>query len=170
MKQFLFMLKTREELSPFLLRVLLAVVMFPHGAQKAFGWFGGYGFEGTMSYFTQTLHIPYAFGWLAIIAELFGPLVLAFGFLSRVAALGIGVTISTAALLVHLPNGFFMNWFGNQKGEGFEFHILMAAMAIAIMIQGGGKYSVDAWIYHNWTQRLSPKVAAVAEPICSCSR
>lgn len=166
------LLKTRDDISPFLLRLLLATVMFPHGAQKVLGWFGGYGFTGTMNYFTQNLHIPYALGMLAIMAEFAGSFALAFGFLSRVAAFGIGVTISVAALLVHLPNGFFMNWFGNQKGEGFEYHILMAAMAMAVVIQGGGKFSIDSWILGKraMSPTRAPHRISAAETACSPSR
>ncbi len=141
--------KTNGEISPLILRVLLAVVMFPHGAQKALGWFGGFGFDGSMKFFTETMHIPAPLALLAIAAEFLGPLALALGLFSRVAAFGIGTTISVAALTVALPNGFFMNWFGNQKGEGFEYHILMAAIALAVLIQGGGKWALDSLAYRK---------------------
>jgi putative oxidoreductase len=142
--------KTNQEIAPLILRTLLAVVMFPHGAQKALGWFGGFGFDGTMKFFTETMHIPAPLALLAITAEFLGPIALIFGLLSRVAAFGIGTTIVVAALTVALPNGFFMNWFGNQKGEGFEYHILMAAIALAVMIQGGGKWALDSLIYRKF--------------------
>ena len=117
--------------------------MFPHGMQKLLGWFGGHGFEGTMGFFTGKLGIPAAFAFLAIIAEAFGSLGLIAGLLTRIAALGVTVTIAVAAVLLHLQNGFFMNWFGNQKGEGFEYHLLFIAIGIAIMIRGGGTWSAD---------------------------
>jgi putative oxidoreductase len=120
--------------------------MFPHGAQKVLGWFGGYGYAGTMNFFTQTMHIPAPLAILAITAEFLGSIALVFGLLSRVAAFGIGVTITVAAFTVALPNGFFMNWFGNQKGEGVEYHILMAAIALAVVIKGGGKWALDSVI------------------------
>ncbi|MEP6663949.1 MAG: DoxX family protein, partial [Verrucomicrobiota bacterium] len=104
--------KTNHELAPLVLRVSLALVMFPHGAQKVLGWFGGYGFSGTMKYFTETLHIPAPFAFLAILAEFAGSIALFFGLLTRVSAFGIGVTLAVAALMGHVKNGFFMNWNG----------------------------------------------------------
>jgi putative oxidoreductase len=150
--------KSNDEIAPVVLRLVLAGVMFPHGAQKVLGWFGGYGLSGTMNFFTQTMHIPAPFAALAIVAEFLGPIALVFGLLSRVAAFGIGTTITVAALTVGLPNGFFMNWFGNQKGEGIEYNILMAGIALAIVIQGGGKWAVDSLIY----RKLAGKRAAQA--------
>ena len=125
------------------LRLALGIMIFPHGAQKLLGLFGGYGYKGTMGYFTQSLGIPYAFGVLAILAEFFGGLGLILGLFGRVAALGVGATLVVAALLAHRQNGFFMNWTGQQKGEGYEFHLLGAAMAVAILILGSGAFSVD---------------------------
>lgn len=141
--------KTNGEISPLIFRVLLAAVMFPHGAQKALGWFGGFGFDGSMKFFTETMHIPAPLALLAITAEFLGPIALVLGLFSRVAAFGIGTTITVAALTVALPNGFFMNWFGNQKGEGFEYHILMAAIALAVVMQGGGKWALDSFVYRK---------------------
>jgi putative oxidoreductase len=117
--------------------------MFPHGAQKALGWFGGYGFGGTMQFFTQQAHIPALFAFLAITAEFAGSLGLLSGFLTRIAAFGILCNMVVAALTMHLANGFFMNWFGNQKGEGIEYQLLAIGLALAIIVRGGGKASVD---------------------------
>lgn len=125
------------------LRLALGIVMFPHGAQKVFGWFGGFGLEGTMGYMTGTLGIPAIFAGLAIAAELLGSLGLVTGLLTRVAAFGILAVMVVAALTVHLPFGFFMNWTGSAAGEGFEFHILAAAMAAALVVRGGGAWSLD---------------------------
>ncbi len=102
------------------LRLTLGLVILPHGAQKLLGWFGGYGFRGTMGYFTGTLGIPYALGLLAIVAESLGALALVAGLLTRPAALGIGIVMAVAALTSHRRHGFFMNWFGTQAGEGYE--------------------------------------------------
>jgi putative oxidoreductase len=135
--------QTNDDTSTLILRVLLGVVFLPHGLQKVLGLFGGYGFTGTMGFFTGTLGIPALFAFLAITAEFLGSLGLITGLFTRVAALGIGVMISVAALMLHVQNGFFMNWFGNQKGEGFEYHILAAAIAAALAIKGGGKWSLD---------------------------
>ena len=129
--------------SLFILRVFLGIVIFPHGAQKIFGWFGGYGFAGTMANFTDRMHIPWFFALLAILAESLGSWGLIIGFLTRIAAFGVLCNMIVATLLVHLPNGFFMNWGGKQKGEGFEYHLLAMGIGVALMIAGGGKWSVD---------------------------
>jgi len=111
--------------------------------QKLLGWYGGYGFTGSMGFFTDTLHIPAIFAFLAIMAEGLGSLGLITGLLTRVAAFGIGVNMVVAVYMLHWQHGFFMNWFGQQKGEGFEFHLLVIAMAVALIIKGGGALSVD---------------------------
>jgi putative oxidoreductase len=125
------------------LRIVLGIVFFAHGAQKMLGWFGGYGFSGTMGFFTNNMHIPAVFAFLAIAAEFFGGLGLIAGLLTRIAAFGIAVNMVVAVLTVHLPVGFFMNWAGAQKGEGYEFHLLVLAMTVFLMIKGGGAASVD---------------------------
>lgn len=140
------LIQTDNDISSLVLRVLLAIVFFPHGAQKVFGWFGGFGFSGTMGFFTGKMGIPAIFAFLAIMAEFLGPLGLLSGFLTRVATFGIACNMTVAIFMVHIPNGFFMNWFGNQKGEGFEYHILAIAIAAALMIKGGGRASVDGLI------------------------
>ena len=126
-----------------LLRLVLGVVFFMHGSQKMLGWFGGYGFSGTMGFFTKMMHIPAPLAVLAILAEFLGGIGLLVGVLSRVAAFGITTNMVVAILLVHAPNGFFMNWTGQQKGEGFEYHLLTIAVAIVLMVRGGGAFSVD---------------------------
>ena len=135
-------LATNNSFSLFALRIALGVVVLPHGLQKVFGWFGGWGLEGTMGWFAS-IGIPAFLGILAIAADSLGALALIAGAGTRVAALGIGVNMVVAALVVHRPNGFFMNWAGNQKGEGFEFHILAAAMSLALILSGAGRWSVD---------------------------
>lgn len=141
-----FLLKTKDSFAPTLARLTLGIVFLPHGAQKVLGWFGGYGFNGTLNFFTQQMHIPVVFAVLAILAEFLGSLGLITGFLSRIAALGIAVNMLVAVAMVHHANGFFMNWFGNQKGEGFEFHILAIGLALIVMIYGAGSASVDKLI------------------------
>ena len=126
-----------------LLRVVLGIVIFPHGAQKVLGWFGGFGIAGTYGFLTQQMHIPAALAVLVFAAEFLGSIGLLVGFLGKVAAFGIAVNLAVAVFLVHLPNGFFMNWSGQQKGEGIEFFILAIGIAIAIMIGGSGAYSID---------------------------
>jgi putative oxidoreductase len=141
-------LGTKNELALAIPRLILGVVFFPHGAQKMLGWFGGGGFNGTMGYF-ESQGIPAVFAFLAIAAEFFGSLGLIVGFLSRIAAFGISVNMLVAIATVHAGNGFFMNWLGNQKGEGFEFHLLVLGIALMVMIAGSGAASVDWFIYKN---------------------
>ncbi len=136
-------LETNDDIATFVLRVLLGVVMLAHGAQKLLGWFGGFGFSGTMGFFTGTMGIPAVFAFLVIMSEFFGSLALIAGAITRLAAFGAGCIMLGATLMVHLPNGFFMNWAGKQQGEGFEFHLLAMAIAMALMIKGGGRWSVD---------------------------
>jgi putative oxidoreductase len=124
----------------------MGLVFFAHGAQKALGWFGGYGFSGTMGFFTHTMGIPAPLAFLAICAEFLGGLGLILGFLSRIAAFGIFCNMVVAVMMVHHNFGFFMNWAGNQKGEGFEFHLLAMAMALAIMAAGAGALSIDGYL------------------------
>jgi putative oxidoreductase len=135
--------QTANSWSSLIIRVMLGIVMFPHGAQKLFGLFGGYGFSASMSTFTDKMHIPAFFAFLAIMAEGLGSMGLIIGFLTRVAAFGILCNMIVAIWMVHWPNGFFMNWFGTQKGEGFEYHLLAIAICLALLISGGGKWSVD---------------------------
>jgi putative oxidoreductase len=126
-----------------IIRVVLGLVFFAHGAQKMLGWFGGAGYSGTMGFFTGTMHIPVVFAFLAIAAEFFGGLGLIFGVLTRVAAFGIAVNMLVAVVMVHSHVGFFMNWPGTQKGEGFEYHLLTLAMSVFLIIKGAGALSVD---------------------------
>jgi len=124
------------------LRLALGIMILPHGLQKTLGWFGGYGFKGTMGYLTDTVGAPWIFALLAILAESVGGLMLISGLGTRFAALGVGGVMVVAAAQ-HWPNGFFMNWFGNQKGEGVEFHLLALAIVVSLLFLGGGRFSVD---------------------------
>src|SRR6266849_282076 len=137
------LLATDDSTATATLRLVLGVVFFAHGAQKMLGWFGGPGFSGSMGLFTGYLHIPAPLAFLAIAAEFFGSLGLILGFLTRIAAFGIAMNMIVAVLMVHIHGGFFVNWFGNQKGEGFEYHLLALAVAIPVMIRGAGAVSVD---------------------------
>ncbi len=138
------LLKTENDAAALVLRLGLGIVMFPHGAQKVLGWFGGYGLAGTWGYMTGQMHIPAVFAALAITAEFAGSLGLIVGLLGRVAAFGIGVEMAVAAFLGgHVANGFFMNWSGHQAGEGFEYHILVVVIALAVVIKGSGALSLD---------------------------
>ena len=139
--------QTNDSFSYLIPRVILGCVIFPHGAQKLLGWFGGFGFTGTMSYFTGTAGLPWIVAFLIIVGEAFGSLGLITGFLTRLSAFGIICIMTGAITMVHWPHGFFMNWFGKQAGEGFEFHLLVIAICIPLLIFGGGKYSVDGLIH-----------------------
>jgi len=136
------LLSTSDSRSLTFLRIILGAVMLPHGLQKTVGWFGGYGYEGTMGWF-GTLGIPALFGFLAIAAESAGAIALITGFATRIAAFGVGATIAVAALMQHVQNGFFMNWSGQQKGEGIEYHIVLVAISLVLMAGGAGRFSLD---------------------------
>ncbi|TAL12478.1 MAG: DoxX family protein [Nitrospirae bacterium] len=138
--------QTDEAWSGLILRVMLGLVMLPHGAQKLLGWFGGFGFAGTMGFFTEQLHIPATIAFLVIIGESFGSLGLILGFLTRFTAASLSLIMVGAVAMVHWPNGFFMNWSGKQAGEGFEYHLLVIGMSLALLVAGGGKWSVDGAI------------------------
>ncbi len=136
------LIHTDRAVAPAVLRLVLGIVFFAHGAQLALGWWGGAGFSATMAGFEQG-GIPSVFAFLAIMAQFCGGLGLILGLLGRVAASGITCVMLVAIAKVHAGNGFFMNWAGNQKGEGFEFHLLVLAMTVSIMIMGSGALSVD---------------------------
>ncbi len=145
--------RTQDTWQNLIVRVTLGAVMFPHGAMKLFGWFGGSGILGTIDAFSQNYHMPTFLTLLVIAVESVGALCLIFGFATRLCAFGIFCDMIGAVCLVHWPNGFFMNWFGQQHGEGFEYHLLAIGMALALMISGGGSLSVDNLIakkpYHH---------------------
>jgi putative oxidoreductase len=138
--------RTTDDTTLTVLRVVLGVVMFAHAAQKVLGWFGGRGFAATMQFFTIDLGIPGFFAFLAIVSEFFGSLALILGLMSRVASLAIIVIMIFAVALVTGVNGFFMNWFGKLSpgAEGYEYHLMAVAMGIAVMVRGGGAFSIDA--------------------------
>lgn len=138
--------ETDEAWTGLILRVMLGVVMFPHGAQKLLGWYGGFGFAGTLGFFTEQMHLPWLVALLVIIGESFGSLGLLIGFLTRITAASMALIMVGAIALVHWPQGFFMNWSGKQAGEGFEYHLLVIAICAALVITGGGKWSVDSVI------------------------
>jgi putative oxidoreductase len=137
------LLATDRDWSATVARVALGAVMFPHGAQKLLGWFGGYGFHGTMGFLTGQAGLPYPIAFLVILIESIGSLALIVGLAGRVAAAGVAAIMVGAIATVHLHNGFFMNWAGTQSGEGFEYHILAIALALVVMLRGSGAASVD---------------------------
>jgi putative oxidoreductase len=146
---------------PTILRIALGVVVLPHGLQKTFGWFGGWGFTGTLDWFAS-IGVPAFLGILAIAADTAGAAALIAGVGTRLAAFGIGVNMLVATLLVHRTNGFFMNWSGTQAGEGYEFHILAFAMALALVVAGGGRASIDRLIAEK-RRTIPSSVSELAE-------
>lgn len=149
--------QTDESWTPLVVRVTLALVIFPHGAQKLLGWFGGFGFDGTMGFFTQQMGLPWVVAFLVIMGESFGSLGLLAGFLTRFTAASYILIMLGAIATVHWPHGFFMNWSGKQAGEGFEYHLLVIGASLALLISGGGKWSVDGliarWLEHRDLRR-----------------
>jgi putative oxidoreductase len=117
--------------------------MLPHGLQKTLGLFGGYGFTGTMGYFTGTLGMSYLVALLVIASESVGAIALIVGFLSRFCAASLVIVMVGAVYMAHWANGFFMNWFGNQPGEGFEYHLLVVGLALTVVVGGAGRWSID---------------------------
>ena len=137
-------LSARQQWAPLALRLPLGVVFFAHGAQKMFGWFGGYGWQGTMQYFTHSLHIPVPLAAIGILVEFLGGLALLAGVFTRWAALLTAAEMLVAAILVHLPNGFFLNWTNEpNKGHGIEYNVALIGGSLALMPLGGGRLSVD---------------------------
>ena len=144
------LIQTEDEAAMLVARLALGIVFFPHGAQKFLGWFGGGGFGGTLEFFSQQLGVPTFLAVLVILAESLGSISLIVGFLSRFCAFGIGMVMLGAIFMVHLQNGFFMNWSGQAQGEGIEYHILALGLVLAILFKGGGKWSIDRLL----TERL----------------
>jgi len=144
MKTLLF--QSADSWAPLIIRLILGIVLFAHGAQKMLGWFGGYGFTGSMNFFTQTLSLPYLVALFIILLEFFGPMLLLAGAGTRLVALAIAGLFLGIILTNNINNGFFMNWFNNQKGEGYEFSLLAIAMSLSLVLSGAGKLALDNWM------------------------
>ena len=137
---------TDDSWSGLILRLTAGLVMFPHGAQKMLGWFGGFGFDGTTGFFTQKMGLPWIIAFLVIMGEFLGSLGLLAGLLTRFTAASFIVIMLGAIVTTHWPVGFFMNWFGQQQGEGYEYHLLVIGISAALLVTGAGKWSVDRLI------------------------
>jgi len=135
--------QTDDTWTGLVLRITLGLVMFPHGAQKLLGWYGGFGFSGTMGFFTETMHLPWIVALLVIVGEFFGSLGLIAGLLTRFTAASFMVIMLGAITTSHLQHGFFMNWLGQQQGEGYEYYLLVVGMSLSLLVTGAGKWSVD---------------------------
>ncbi|MGC3973662.1 MAG: DoxX family protein [Nitrospira sp.] len=149
----LWLFTTNGSAGMFIIRVILAIVIFAHGAQKLLGWFGGQGYTGTIGFFTTSMGLPWLIAFLVIIGESVGSLSLLAGFLTRFVAASFLLIMLGAIAMVHWPHGFFMNWFGQQQGEGFEYHLLIIGMSLALLVEGGGAWSVDQLIARRMTHR-----------------
>ena len=136
---FYFLTKTSSSKSALILRLTLAIVFFPHGAQKILM----HGWGPSIAIYTHDMGIPLLFAFLALATEVFAPLALFVGLFTRVAAFAIGFEMFMAIKMVHFKNGFFMNWSGQQAGEGYEYHLLIIGIALALMLTGGGRWSLD---------------------------
>lgn len=134
---------TNNNWSPTILRFILGLVLLGHGSQKFLGWFGGYGFDGTMDFFTGKIGLPWIIGFLVIVIEFFGSISLLVGFATRLWGFSMVILFIGIIYTSHIQNGFFMNWFGNQNGEGYEFFLLAIAISTSLVFTGGGKYSLD---------------------------
>ncbi len=133
-------------------RLFLGFIILPHGLQKTVGAFGGYGFSPTVDFFVQS-GIPAPVAILIILGESVGAIMLILGLISRFAAFGISLIMLGAIFMVHLEHGFFMNWFGTQQGEGFEYHLAVLGLGIVVMLAGGGRWSVDNYIVDSYCSK-----------------
>ena len=136
---------TTDDLTITMLRIILGIIMFPHGAQKVLGWFGGDGIKGTMHHM-RAVCVPDIISWLTIIGQFFGSIALLLGFCTRIAGGGIFI-IMTGAMIINAPNGWLMNWTGQKKGEGIEYFILLLAINIFIIIKGSGPFAFDYLVH-----------------------
>lgn len=133
---------TRSDIGLTVERLILGIVFLAHGSQKVLGLFGGGGLLATVASF-EKMGLPSFIAWGVPFVEFLGGIGLILGFYTRIWSLGIGAIMVGAILLVHLPNGLFMNWYGQQAGEGYEFHLLAIALAFSLMLHGGGTLSFD---------------------------
>ena len=138
------LLQTDADFACTFLRTIAGIIIFPYGMQKLLGWFDGVGIKGTLEQM-RVRKIPQFIGWLIIIGQSLGSIALIFGFLGRIAAGGLFI-IFIGALIVHLPDGWAMNWFGRKNGEGIEYHVLLLSLLLIVIIRGSGAMSIDCWL------------------------
>jgi putative oxidoreductase len=141
------LLSTDSDWTLTLIRIILGIVFFAHGSQKLLGWFGGPGLKETLRTMHKHLGLPIPLAFLSVATEFFGGLGLIAGLLSRVAAIGIAAIMLAARVSVHGRYGLFLDWFGNRKGHGYEYHLLAIALAAAIVVKGSGAMSLDRLLY-----------------------
>lgn len=140
-------IQTEQSTAMLLVRILLGLVIFSHGAQSMIGWFGGTGFTSTMYYLTSIMQLPYIIALSVILLQFFGSILIILGVLVRPVALAMSGMFVGMIVTVHLDHGFFMNWFGDKSGEGFEYHILVLALCATLMIEGAGRFSLDRFLF-----------------------
>ena len=138
------LLQTNADYVSTFLRIIAGITFFPYGMQKLFGWFGGWGIKKTLKQLTLK-KIPKFIAWLVIVGQSFGSIALVAGFLGRIAAAGLFI-IFTGALIVHFPDGWAMNWFGEKKGEGIEYHVMLLSLLLIAIVRGSGAMSIDLWL------------------------
>ena len=141
------LLRTHADYACAFLRIVAGVIVWPYGMQKLFGWFNGPGIRGTLEQMAAR-KIPGTIGWMVIIGQSFGSVALVLGFLGRIAAGGLFI-IFTGALIVHLPYGWAMNWFGEKGGEGIEYHVMLLSLILIVILKGSGAMSIDLWLTAN---------------------
>lgn len=144
---------TETQVSPLILRIAFAIVLWPHGVEKLVGGFGGYGFSASMHHLTAEAGLPSLIAFLVIFLEFFGSLFILLGLFTRLFAVANIILFLGMIVNEHLQFGFFMNWFGNQKGEGFEYHLLAIGLLLSLLITGAGKASIDALIYKTTNKK-----------------
>ncbi|MCE7066987.1 DoxX family protein [Dyadobacter sp. CY326] len=137
------LLQTKSDWAVLVLRLTVGIIMFPHGAQKMLGTFGGYGFKPTMQFFTQSVGLPWVFALAVILIEFFAPIGLILGLGTRICAFALAIVMVGAIATTCYQNGFFMNWYGSQKGEGYEYHLLVIGLCLALLVAGAGRYAID---------------------------
>ena len=150
-------LNRKLDLSLLITRIGLGIVVAAHGAQKLFGWFGGYGYDGTVEFFTGVIGLPYLLAVGIILLESVGMIALVVGAFTRVLSSALILIMLGAIFTTHASNGFFMNWSGTQAGEGYEFHLLVLALSTVLTLNGAGAYSLDKLLFNK--NRVKPNLA-----------
>jgi putative oxidoreductase len=133
----------QADLNQLIVRLAIGIVMWPHGAQLLLGWFGGFGFTSSMSYFMELVHLPWLLGFGVIMIQFFGSLFILLGLFTKINAFLMSVMVFNMIFFGHLEHGFFMNWMGSQAGEGFEFHILLLGLSISLIFSSSNRFSLD---------------------------
>lgn len=140
------LVKTNPNIGFSIARLTLGLVIFPHGAQKLLGLFGGDGYSGTMESLTTQMGLPSIVAFSVIMIEFFGSISLVLGLFSRLWAISLAGMFTGIIITTQLEHGFFMNWYGNQAGEGYEYSLLVIGLALSIVFNGSGKWSIDTLI------------------------